>query len=68
MGDHVIHTCHAASKMVHLRYRYYGSNNSLLAAAAATNVMNVLFKGHFPSVRAASGSIICVTLPKLIRK
>lgn len=66
--NHVIHTRRAASKMVHPRWRCYGSNNSLLAAAAATNVTNVLFKDHFPSGRAASGSIICVTLFKLIRE
>lgn len=68
IDNYMVHTHHVASETVHPHCRCYGSNNSLLAAAAATSVTNVLFKDHFPSCRAASGSIICVKLSKLIRE
>lgn len=53
-------------KRFYPRCHYYENNNSLLAAAAATSVTNALFKDHFLSGHAASGSIICVMLSKLV--
>jgi len=38
----MIHACYAASETIHPRYHCYGSNNSLIAAVAATSVTNVL--------------------------